>query len=286
MITINNAALSVTLLDPAADSDKNGSRYCHGGYIWQVYDNAGRPLLSGPHYPNPAPPPFDGQGIPEVFETPLGSDGATVGSDVCVIGVGLVRKSSGIEPFHPRNNPRVTLPCSWNIERGDDWAVMTATQRFGGKSITLKREIRLDGNRVESINTVNNTGLTDVCLRWFAHPFFPLNDNLSCGRINPPAILPENAGYYIDSDGTIRMKPDYPWEKGLFQLLEAQLEKLNFTIPHQVVGNVTVQTDYPVIRCALWANANTFSFEPFTQRAVKPAEETSWRISYIFGQRH
>ena len=85
MIHINSNNLSVSLLDPGKNSDKLGSRYCTGGYIWQVKDTAGRSLLSGPLFPSETPPVFDGQGMPEVFEIPLGGDNEPAGAEVCVI---------------------------------------------------------------------------------------------------------------------------------------------------------------------------------------------------------
>jgi hypothetical protein len=308
MITISSPHLSADLLDPREDLALTGSRYCVGGYIRQIRDSHDRPLLSGPRYPSPAPPVFDGQGAPEAFETPLGGAEGPVGGGVCVIGVGIVEKSSDIEPFHPRNNPRVIAPCDWEVERWDDRAAMTAFQEFGERSISLRREARVVDNRVESVNTIKNTGALAVDLRWFAHPFFPLNGKLielteltdenanltiakvkpdgglPCGKITPRVTLPESAGYEIDADGMIRMKRGYPWEKGLFQELgvPSQPQKLTFEIPHPIVGSVKVQTDYDVIRCALWANANTFSFEPFVHRAVGSGEEFSWGVSYNF----
>ena len=302
MITVSTPRLSAYLLDPREDLAFTGSRYCVGGYIWQVCGAGGQPLLAGPRYPSPAPPVFDGQGAPEAFETPLGGADGPVGGDVCVTGVGIVEKSSAVEPFHPRNNPRVKAPCPWEVERWGDRAVMSTSQGFGERSITLRREVRAVDNRVESVNTIKNTGAAAVSLRWFAHPFFPLNGKLTdenenltivkvkysniltCGKTVPPVTLPESAGYEIDTDGMIRMKPGYPWEKGLFQELgvPSPPQKLAFEIPHPVVGSVRVQTDYEVIRCALWANANTFSFEPFVSRVVNPGEEFLWSVSYDF----
>jgi hypothetical protein len=285
MIRLQTDTLHLDLIDPNDGKDLTllGSRYCAGGYIWQVYDAGKRPLLSGPHYPSATPPVFDGQGMPDMFEAPLGGEDGAIGDLVCVIGVGLVEKSSGIVPFHPRNNPRVARFCAWDVDNGGDWAIMTAEQSIGTRSITLRREIRLDGNRVASLNTVVNIGKETVNLRWFTHPFFPINNDFACGKISPMASMPDNAGYEISDEGEIRMIPGYLWERGLFQVLYVPLTKLEFTVPHPVVGSVGLKTDYDVVRCAIWGNSRTFSFEPFVQRAIDPGEETSWGINAEFG---
>ncbi|MDR2694485.1 MAG: hypothetical protein LBB74_09780 [Chitinispirillales bacterium] len=284
MIRLQSDILSLDLIDPrdAQDRTKLGSRYCAGGYIWQVYDADGTPLLSGPQYPA-APSVFDGQGMPDMFETPLGGEDGAIGDQVCVIGVGLVEKSSGIVPFHPRNNPRVTEFCVWYVDNGDDWAIMTAGQRFGERSITIRREIRLQGGRVTSICTVFNIGKETVDLRWFTHPFFPINDDLICGKVSPMVSMPDNAGYELGNDGEIGMKPGYLWEKGLFQVLYVPMTKLRFTVPHPVAGSIDLKTDYDVVRCAVWGNLRAFSFEPFMQCAVKPGEDRSWEFYADFG---
>ena len=282
MIHINSKNICVSLLDPHEDSDKLGSRYCAGGYIWQIRDSAGRSLLSGPRFPLETPPVFDGQGMPEVFETPLGGEEQPVGAEVCVIGVGVVKKTSAIEPFHSRNNPRVMEFCSWDIEHGENFTVMSTKQHYKDKSIELKREARVDGKQLVSINSVKNTGGTDITLRWFSHPFFPLNTSFACGKISPNVSLPQSAGYKTDANGMIFMKEDYPWKKGLFQLLDVPDTKLSFDIPHPVCGSVKINCDYNVIRCALWANANTFSFEPFLQCILKAGETREWRLSICF----
>jgi len=281
-----SAPLSLDLIDPnnADDQKLLGSRYCTGGYVWQVYDGDGAPLLSGPHYPNPAPPVFDGQGMPDMFETPLGGEDGAIGDQVCVIGVGLVEKSSGIVPFHPRNNPRVTQFCKWYVDKGRDWAIMNTAQRFNNRSMILRREIRLQGRRITSVTTVINFGKEAVNLRWFAHPFFPISDDFACGKISPMASMPDNAGYEAGGDGKIFMKPGYLWEKGLFQVLYVPLTKLRFAVPHHIVGSIVMETDYDVVRCAVWGNSRTFSFEPFTQCTVGPGEDASWRICLEFGE--
>lgn len=287
MITIKNNLLTAELLDPVADFDKTGSRYCVGGYVWQIYDKSGNALLSGPKFPDKFPPVFDGQGMPEAFEIPLGGGDCAVGENVCVIGVGLVEKSSDVEPFHPRNNPNVVEPCGWDVECGDDFVVMTTRQDFENKSIQLRREVRLIDSCIKSITCINNVGDTEIHIRHFAHPFFPLNKNLSCGKIessdkNSVVKLSDNAGYEIDDDGMIYMKQNYPWERGLFQLIDIPNDKLVFKIPHPITEKITMKTDFPVVRCPIWANLNTFSFEPFMDCVVNVGENISWGIEYCF----
>ena len=60
MLTLAGDGLTLELLDPIADARKLGSRYCSGGYVWQVSDARHGPLLSGPRFPDAEPPVFDG----------------------------------------------------------------------------------------------------------------------------------------------------------------------------------------------------------------------------------
>ncbi|MEC7281971.1 MAG: hypothetical protein VXU50_07875, partial [Verrucomicrobiota bacterium] len=64
--TLQNEVLSVDVLDPVADRERFGTRYCTGGYIFQVTDANYGPLLSGPTYPDSFNT-YDGQGIPDAF---------------------------------------------------------------------------------------------------------------------------------------------------------------------------------------------------------------------------
>ena len=66
MLQLKNADLSVAILDPANPADQKhlGTRYCWGGYIWQVTDATAGPLLAGAEWPVKNPIPFNGQGLP------------------------------------------------------------------------------------------------------------------------------------------------------------------------------------------------------------------------------
>ena len=120
------------MLDPVLDTPKLGSRYCTGGYVWQVTDTRLGELFSGPCFPDAEPPVFDGQGAPEVFELALGRETAKVGDDVWVIGVGRVRRESPVQPFHVRDNPTVVERVTWSVERSPKRITMRSRESFGG----------------------------------------------------------------------------------------------------------------------------------------------------------
>ena len=49
---LGNDDLTVSILDPIADRERMGTRYCTGGYIFQAADRIHRYLMSGPTYPD------------------------------------------------------------------------------------------------------------------------------------------------------------------------------------------------------------------------------------------
>src|SRR5204862_1140983 len=103
MLTLANDQLVVSLLDPVEDRGRLGSRYCTGGYIYDVTDRQLGPITSGPGYPDEVEPPvFDGQGLPEAFPSPLWIGGDVTaanarpaeGTTMLILGVGFTRAAS------------------------------------------------------------------------------------------------------------------------------------------------------------------------------------------------
>jgi hypothetical protein len=283
MHQLENAELSVAVLDPATDLDRCGSRYCVGGYIYQVTDAHKGELLSGPEYPNPRPNLFDGQGAPEQFVTVLGAD-APVGGEVGAIGVGRVRRTSSREPFQVRHNPEVIEFLPWQVIRSAGAVTMQAEQRFQNWAYRLNRTVNLAGRTVHSRTSIENQGQPALPIRWFAHPFFPLTaDRVYC-RLSTPFSLPESPGYELNADGFICQKPDYEWSKGCFQVLEYARTGNSITIEerHPAVGSVTAVTDFMPDWLPIWSNAATFSFEPYFVRELAPGEAATWSIRYQF----
>ena len=283
MFKIETPQLSVDILDPTTDRHLLGSRYCAGGYIFQVRDPVKGELLAGPTFPDGNYNSFDGQGAPEVFLTALNEDKAKVGNDVAVLGVGVVTRTSPITPFHVRDNPKVKEFAHWDIEQGEGKITMRTRQVFDKWDISIVRSVSLSGRTIESKTILSNNGETACSLRWFPHPFFPFpKDRVAC-RFGFPISVPDNAGYFLNNSGLLELKPGYEWKKGLYQPLTIERPALfSAEQRHPFINKVTVSCDYVPSFLPVWANSRTFSFEPYLEKQIQSGEEFSWGIEYLF----
>jgi hypothetical protein len=282
VLVLENAEIRVALLEPARDTARLGSRYCSGGYVWQVADARCGDLLSGPCFPERDPPPFDGQGLPEVFETALGADTARPGDDVWVIGVGRVRRESPNEPFHVRDNPHVVERAAWSVERARHRVVMRSGEAFSGYALELSRTVSLDGRTLTSSTTLSNVGARAIPLRWFAHPFFPWS-GAECFRLSSATALPENPGFVVNDAGWVARRPEHAWARGCYVVPQTTLGgELEVTARHPVVADIGARCHFPLAWLALWGNETTVSFEPFHATVLAPSAESSWAIEYSF----
>ncbi len=284
MYQLESVALSVSILDPVADQARLGSRYCAGGYIYQVTDADRGELFTGPQYPDPNPDVFDGQGAPDMFYTPLGAEEAKVGDDVGVIGVGRVRRTSPIEPFYVRHNPEVSEHLTWQVQAATSTITMRTAQTFRNWAYELTRTVTLEGRTLHSTTTIANSGTAMLPVRWFAHPFFPLTSDRVYCRFSMPVAMPENAGYFINEQGFICQRAEHDWQRGFYQGLDYTKPDHGITITqkHPHVGEVTTTTDFAPDYLPIWSNANTFSFEPYFDAKLTQGEVAAWCIRYRF----
>ncbi len=270
MFTLANADISVELLDPLVDRDRLGSRYCSGGYIFQVTDQRHGALLSGPTFPDSFNT-FDGQGIPDAFKLgPLYSTQTL--NEALIIGTGIVDLKNDV--VHQR--------CDWSVNTGAMALEFATRQSYEAYAFSLTRTVSLSGRCIRSHTHLDNGGRAAVPIRWFPHPFFPQGDSNELLRINAPLTWQDAAGYSQLENGFIA-RTGWPWHDGHYLALNhAATSPLVLMQRHPIIGLVNAACSYVPDFFPIWGNAATFSWEPFFERTVAPGQQTSWWIDYVF----
>lgn len=269
-LTLENDNLRVSLLDPQIDRDKRGTRFCSGGYIFQIDDAEHGPLLSGPWYPERFEP-FDGQGIPDSFSRIPLRDPADP-FQALIIGVGTVdlRDDSVVEY------------CDWQVDVGSDHYTFLTRHRFAGYSMTLRREVHLDGRVVSSRTRIQNESVISYPVSWFPHPFYPQPESNRLCRINVPVSLRENDGYELDDSGFIARKA-WPWARDHFLVLDHEATQyVRVDMDHRSLGLVSASFGYVPGYFPIWGNENTFSFEPYYERHIGAGQTLAWHVDWDF----
>ncbi|MCI0693425.1 hypothetical protein L0337_15645 [candidate division KSB1 bacterium] len=281
MLYLHNHDLTVAVLDPVADRDRLGPRYCTGGYIYQVEDAVHGALFSGPEFPAERPLAANGQGLPEVFQFTLYDDEREIEHEKLIIGVGMVDKRDSAQPYNLFTNAYTKEFCAWRIDQNEKLIRMETAQTYKKWSFQLIKEVWLVNRTITSYTRLRNTGAAPVPFRWFAHPFFPLNPNWECCQFLMPAKLPDNPAYFINPSGLLEMNGNYNWREGYFQLLEnCQGREFMAIQIHPQLEQIHVTGDFPLLKVAIWANDRTFSFEPFYEDLVPVDHEKVWALSH------
>ena len=268
MHRLTNEHLTVVLLDPVAESERFGVRYCTGGYIYQVEDGDG-PLLSGPTYPASFNW-FDGQGIPDSFaQSPL-RDPVAPGSEALILGVGRCDTA----------RREVIEYCTWKVAHLDGAYSYITRQAFGDYGVLLERTVSLDARVVRSRTRVSNTGKAQIPLRWFPHPFYPVPAGDDLCWLPGPITVPGNTTYSVGATGYLRCSD--------LSALQAVPVVCNAGGPltvlqrHPRLGVVAAAYSFAAGHVLVWGNENTFSFEPYLERTVGPGMELEWSAEYHF----
>lgn len=272
MYALQNDELEVQVLDPAADQERFGTRYCTGGYIFQVTDRRHGPLMSGPTYPDSFNT-FDGQGIPDAFNLGPLRPGRGGGDEGLIIGVGLCDlKANQVVEF-----------CDWQVEASADRIRMRTEQAFGPFRLALERGVELQGRSVRTTARLHNAADgRPFAMRWFPHPFYPQPAGDELCRFNIAVTFADNAGFETAPSGFIRRK-DWPWEEGHYLALDHEA-RANLTVlqRHPVLGLVGATCSYVPTFFPIWGNPQTFSWEPFLERGFAPGQQARWGIDYDF----
>jgi hypothetical protein len=271
VLTIENDQLAVDIIDPRSDQDFLGTRYCAGGYLFQITDKKLGPLLAGPTFPD-SYNVFDGQGIPDSFNlAPLrGVDDRLA----LVLGVGLCDLVDNT----------VLEPCHWNIDSKPGSIVFTTKHIFQDWTVVLERAVTLEGRTVRSNTVVRNAGSERFPIIWFPHPFFPQmphgSDELI--KVSPGVDLPGNEAYGLSSNGYIHRK-NWPWTGDHYQALDVTRNgELAVIQRHPTLGLISASCNFTPTYFPIWGNRVTFSWEPMIERTIAPAQVAGWQIDYDF----
>ena len=283
MLSLTNNFLAVDLLNPAdsADRARLGTRYCWGGYVWQVHDRQAGPLLTGPEWPHPAPTPFNGQGLPESFRhSERGSEQPLILEDGrgFIIGIGEVAPNDAGEPA-------VTQPCQWTVTRSPAAMDFFTVQSGNNYGCRVTRRIALEGRTLTSFTKVLNTGTRPLPLHWFAHPFFALTDGLITCGLPRSWEMAENPGFAFDGEHRLFLQRRFTHKNdGHFQLLQVGARTpLRAALSHPLLSKVFFTTDFTPDECPVWGNSNTWSIEPYITTELAPGANRAWNLTYEFG---
>jgi hypothetical protein len=271
MLTIGTGALRATILDPVKDRDRFGTRYCTGGYIFQVNDSGKGDLLSGPTFPESFNT-FDGQGIPDAFNQAPLRDAKLVGPEALILGIGVCDLvENKVKDF-----------CLWNVKKGAEAVDMATIHSFQGYEVELRRHVGIMGRTIRSRTTVLNRSKAMIPINWFPHPFFPQPKGEELCAFNLGLSMPENPGYVLGANGFINRRGAPP-EKGAFQaLFHDSRAPLSVLQRHDALGLIAATCDYVPDAFPIWGNGRTFSWEPYFQWNIFAGSEATWTVDYHF----
>jgi len=285
MYQLDNGMLKVTVLDPVADRARLGTRYCTGGYIFEVVDPRYGNVMSGPTYPDSFNT-FDGQGIPDAFNLgplypftgPVARRGPqrhreALDTQALILGIGICDLAADT----------VTTWCQWDVSQAETQLEFKTHHSFRGYEIDLERRVSLMGRTVRSATRVVNHGIP-CAVRWFPHPFYPqppAGQDALC-KLNLDVHIAENPGYTLGPDGFIQRK-NPPTRAGYYLPLDHEAHSNLVVLQrHPQLGLVAATTSYVPDFFPIWGNDRTFSWEPFLERTLAPRQDLSWWIDYDF----
>ncbi len=279
MLKLANDQLRIDVLDPTANADLLGPRFCAGAFVWQIHDAAAGPLLSGPEGPEPTPDPFNGHGIPEACRDRARSGQAWLWQDDegFAPGVGtLQRNADGVF---------ISQPCNWHLDIGPTRAEFRSRHAAAGYEAELTRTLELDGRTLQSHSRLTNRGKKPMELEWFAHPFFALDSQGAIAVELPPgASIAPDSGFLLEANILRGARRYFGKDDGAFTLPDGLTQRtLDVNISHPALKNgIQFNTDFVPSECPIWMNGFTFSIEPYQRLSVATGETREWQLTYVF----
>lgn len=283
MLTLANDALRLELIDPRdpADQPHLGSRFAHGGLIWQICDKKAGPMLTGPEWAEPNPSPFNAQGLTESFRhrTRLFSQFTWRDGVGVAIGCGRIALDAASQVI-------LTAACEWHVDESRNRILFSTHDAFAGFDYALTREIVLTGRTITTTSRLTNRGGVPLILEWFAHPFFALKDGFIRAKLPREIAMPDNPGFALN-DGELTLKRRFtgaldghmevvPWPAGA---------PCAFAVDHPAIAGIEMELRGVVpFECVFWGNGNTFSIEPYVHLEIPVGDTREFSLRYTLGE--
>lgn len=281
VITLKKGPWKAEVFDPRGDSSVLGARYVHGGYVraWWRDDR----LLTGRC--GKAWDRYDGEGLPETFETSFGWGSASAGDEYLRIGAGRLRRAAS-DPTERVAHAALAVALDWTItERDTDVVAMEAEDellvaprhRIGYR---LVRRVRLTDDGLESTTslTVSQEWWRMQPLVWFAHPFLA-HDGVEGTGIGLPAEARVTGACARGPDGLWRPNAHDAvamvgnvW--GSREPLVAHLDE------RRGGGRVAISLDKPLDHVQIFTTKRICSIEPKLALAAVHGETSEWTLRY------
>ena len=264
------------VFDPRSSPAALGARYVHGGYVQSLW-HGDRCLTARA---NDRWDPYVGEGLPEVFELPLGFAAAAEGEPYLRIGAGrLIRTGRGASA-----GGLPATPVAWEVVDHSAAAVTMACRdaiEQGGKAIgyELVRSVCIEDDGLSSTTRLTLHVPWSHPMGWFAHPFFAQTAGDATGFALPGGAEVLSG---LRKDGPLWRLPA---DGGLGNVvgLWGSREAIGLALdPALGGGRVELTLDRPLDHLVVYASRRAASPEPQLARAFKDGETASWTLRYRF----
>ncbi len=272
-----HGAWTARVFDPRPDPHALGARYVHGGYVSELR-HRDRVLSARPQA---TWDPYVGEGLPEVFEGPLGFHACAEGEPFLRIGAGrLARHGDG----WPQARGPLVGTVDWLFEVGTNHLRASCSDRLviAGKpyGYALVRELHLNDQGLTSRTELRLEVPWSHPVIWFAHPFFAQADGTGISQ-EFPATAPLPKGFSRDDEGRLHAGSTggFSAVTGVWGTTDPVRLHLD---PRQGGGRLDLHLDRPLDKLVIYATQRAYSVEPYLARAWQDGETAAWTLDYRF----
>lgn len=276
LLTLRHGPWRAEVADPRADPHALGARYVHGGYVAGFWHGDRRLGLR----PIAAWNPYVGEGLPEVFELPLGFAACEMGEEFLRLGAGRLRRTGREAGADGLLSTTVAWELAESGDRQQVWrcadAVMIGGKRFGYR---LERRLRLDDDGLASTTRLHLDCPWSQPLAWFAHPFIAQADGAGTGLDLAGGEPQKNLQRGADGLWRCPAAGGFTPVTGLW----GRRAILALHLDHrQGGGRLDLDLDKPLDKAVVYATPLAMSVEPYWCRAWQDGEAAEWTLRYRF----